>query len=79
MQTITLNQHSSCYLPVSTLDACVNGSHYNQFHNFLRLFDVLPNFLSPEVKRWTIITYKHGIYELLHELSNNLRLRILGN
>ena len=27
-----------------------NGD-YNQFHNILRLFDVLPNFLSPQVKR----------------------------
>ena len=35
--------------------------------------------LSPEVKPWAIITYKHGIYELPHELPNNLRLRILGN
>ena len=32
-------------------------------------------FLSPQVKRWAIITYKHGIYELPHELPNNLRLR----
>ena len=24
-------------------------------------------FLSPQVKRWVIITYKHGIYELPHE------------
>ena len=51
---------------------------YNQFH-ILRLFDVLPNFLSPQVKRCAIITYKHGIYELLHELLNDLRLRILEN
>ena len=36
-------------------------------------------FLSPEVKRCTIITYKHSIYELPHELTNNLRLRNLGN
>ena len=28
----------------------------NHFHNILRLFDVLPNFLSPQVKRWAIIT-----------------------
>ena len=29
-------------------------------------------FLSPKVKRWAIITYKHGIYEeLQHELPNN--------
>ena len=36
-------------------------------------------FLSPQMKRWTIITYKHGIYELPHELPNNLRLTILTN
>ena len=36
-------------------------------------------FVSPQVKRWAIITYKHCIYELPHELPNNLRLRILGN
>ena len=31
-------------------------------------------FLSPQVKRWAIITYKHGIYEL----PNDLRPRILA-
>ena len=36
-------------------------------------------FLSPQVKRGTIITYKHAIHELPNELPNNLRLRILGN
>ena len=36
-------------------------------------------FLSPQVKQWVIITYKHGIYEFPHELQNNLRLRKLGN
>ena len=30
-------------------------------------------FVPPQVKRWAIITYKHGIYELPHELSNVLR------
>ena len=35
-------------------------------------------FISLQVKRWVIITYKHGIYELSHELPNDLRLRILG-
>ena len=34
-------------------------------------------FLSPQVKRCAIVTYKHGIYELPHELPNDLRLRIL--
>ena len=34
-------------------------------------------FLPPQAKRCVIITYKHGIYELPHELPNNLKLRIL--
>ena len=42
-------------------------------------------FPSPQVKRWTIITWKHGIYELPHDFPNHLRLfktedlRKLGN
>ena len=36
-------------------------------------------FLSPQVRRWAIITYKHGKYELPLELPNDLRLRKLGN
>ena len=36
-------------------------------------------FLSPQVKRIVIISNKHGIYELPHELPDDLRLRILGN
>ena len=36
-------------------------------------------FLSPQVERWAIITYKNGIHVLLHELPNKLRLRTLGN
>ena len=34
-------------------------------------------FLSPQVKRCAIITYKHGICYLLNELPNDLRLKIL--
>ena len=52
---------------------------YNTTHNILRLFDVLPNFLSHQVKRRVIISNKDGIYELPHELPNDLRLRILRN
>ena len=36
-------------------------------------------FLSPQVKPSVIISNKHGIYELPHELLNDLRLRMLGN
>ena len=35
--------------------------------------------LSPQVKRCAIITYQHGIYELPHELPNDLQLRLIGN
>ena len=31
-------------------------------------------FLSPQLKRCAIITYKHDIYELRHKLVNDLRL-----
>ena len=34
--------------------------------------------LSPQVKRWAIITYKHVIYELPHEMPNDLRLTNVG-
>ena len=36
-------------------------------------------FFSPQVKRCAIIAYKHDIYELRHELPNDLRFRVLGN
>ena len=35
-------------------------------------------FLLTQVKQWAIITQKHGIYELPHELPNDLRLRIFA-
>ena len=31
-------------------------------------------FISPQVKQWAIITYKHGIYELPLKLPNDLKL-----
>ena len=36
-------------------------------------------FFSPQVERYAIITYKHGICELSHELQNDFRLKILEN
>ena len=35
--------------------------------------------LSPKVKQCAIITDKHGIYKLPHELPNDLRHWTLGN
>ena len=49
---------------------------HNHFHNILKLM-FYQIFLSSQVKRCTIITYKHGVYELPHELSSELRIRIL--
>ena len=46
------------------------------FSDFSMFYQI---FLSPQVKQCAIITDKHGIYKLRHELPNNLRLRILGN
>ena len=54
--------------------------HYHLGHTALSLFDVLPlTLIPPQVKRMVIISNKHAIYELPHELPNNLILRILGN
>ena len=41
------------------------------------MFDKI--FVSPRAKRIVIISNKHGIYELPHELPNDLRLRSLVN
>ena len=46
------------------------------FWNFSMFYQT---FLSPQLKRCAIITYKHGMYELPHKLLNDLKLRILGN
>ena len=35
-------------------------------------------FLSPQMKRSMIVSKKHGINELPHELLKEFRLRILG-
>ena len=55
---------------VSCKNDIYRNNGYNHFHKVLRLFYVLPNFLSPQVKRCASITYKHGIYELPHELPD---------
>ena len=42
----------------------------------VQLFSII---FSPQVKRSKIINNKYGIYELPHQLPNDLKLRILGN
>ena len=45
---------------------------YNHGHNILKLFVVLPNFLSPQVGRGAVISDKHGICGLSRGLSGSL-------
>ena len=52
--------------------AIANSLRYNHGHNILKLFVVLPNFLSPQVKRSAIISNKHGIYGLSRGLPSGL-------
>ena len=51
----------------------------NHFYNNLRFLMFYQVLLFSQVQRSAIITYKHDIYKLPHELPNDLRLRILGN
>ena len=49
---------------------------------FIIIWDFLTveqTFLSPQMKRSMIISNKHGIYMLPHDLKKDLRMRILGN
>ena len=48
------------------------------FTIFSDLFVFYQIFLSLQVKRSAIISNKDGIYKLPHELSKDLRLKILG-
>ena len=45
------------------------------FWDFLVFYQIL---LSPQVKENVIITNKHVIYKLPHELHNDIRMKILG-
>ena len=63
-------------LAVNKSIKCKREFSENYFHIILKLFGVLTIFLSLQVKGYTIITYKHDIYQWLHEFSNDLRLGI---
>ena len=51
---------------------------YNPGHNILKHFDVWQNFCVT-ASEIVIISNKHGIYKLPHELPSDIRLRTLGN
>ena len=40
------------------------------FWDFSRFYQIV---LPPQVNQWTIITYEHCIYQLTHELQNDLK------
>ena len=40
---------------------------YDGAHNMSRLFDILPIFFSPQVKRMLIFSDKNGVYELQND------------
>ena len=57
-------------------------SEHNRGNLFVQIFVTTVGWLflfPPQVKRRVIISNNDGIYELPHELPNNLRLRNLGN
>ena len=76
---LKFNLSPSLILSKQTFNFDFVSGIYNQFHNVLRLFDVLPNFPFTTSGTMSVITYKHGIYKLAHELPNELRLMIIGN
>ena len=45
------------------------------FWDFLMFYQI---FLSPQVKRSAVITYKNGLFELPRQLLNDLRFKRLG-
>ena len=51
----------------------IKVSCYNHFQNILRLFHDIPNFISPQLKRCAIITFKHGICELHIQATERLK------
>ena len=76
MLTVFLSVLQNLSYEVEMQQSPILQNFHNISKHFLMLYQI---FFSPEVKQWAIITYKHGIYELPHELPNDFRLRILGN
>ena len=50
------------------------NSSDNQFHNILDFSMFYQVLVSPQMKWCPVITYKHGLYEVSHELPKDLRL-----
>ena len=57
----------------------VSKVFYNSGHNFLGLYNILVEIRLTQVKRNLISCVVNLVYELPHELPNDLILRKLGN
>ena len=57
----------------------VTETDYNLGHNLFELYNILVQIRLTQVKRNVISSIANLVYELPHELSNDLTLRILGN
>ena len=68
-------------LHMGMLDIIEFSFYCNDFHNIFIVFDILDNcsFTTMQVKQSAIISNKHRIYEMPHELPIYLRLKILEN
>ena len=66
-------------LPLWILFSWLGCYCYNQFHIFWDFSMFYQFFLSPQVKRCAIITYKHGICELLTSCRKTYDFSKLGN
>ena len=44
MEVCLFKKHEQNTIGINILGYVISGTTYNQFHNILRIFDVLPNF-----------------------------------
>ena len=82
LKTLVLWQKIIQNFPILVYLLCRKNSKNDSAIRFIIFWDFsmfYQIFLAAQMKRCAIIDYKHGIYELPHELPNDLRLRILGN
>ena len=64
------------YSAKNTDEVCASTINFILFWVVLMFYQI---FLLPQLERCAIITYKHGIYKLPHELPNDVRLTTLRN
>ena len=73
---MTVFDKITCYEKHKKQNKILRTISFIIFWEFLMFYQIS---LLPQVKRWAIITYRHGTYKLPHLLLNELRPKILGN